>query len=100
MTPKIIKKLSTDQLLTLWEMTTDIEDKSIPDVRGWLMDEMKRRNPEGFNDWLNLEIPNDEMLRYYMQTNRLCLSCRCLGGDCGGITPEAGTGCVYYIKRN
>ena len=50
MTPKIIKKLSTDQLLTLWEMTTDIEDKSIPDVRGWLMDEMERRNPESFND--------------------------------------------------
>ncbi|MCI8442972.1 MAG: hypothetical protein HFG27_10630 [Provencibacterium sp.] len=50
MTPKIIKKLSTDQLLTLWEMTTDIDDKNIPDVRGWLMDEMERRNPESFND--------------------------------------------------
>ena len=100
MTPQIIQSLSNEQLLDIWEATGGKKGLEISIVRGWLMDELERRNPEGFDDWLNLEIPNDEMLRYYMQTNRLCLSCRCLGGDCGGITPEAGTGCVYYIKRN
>jgi hypothetical protein len=99
MTPVIIKKLSTEQLLTLWEMTTDIDDKNIPAIRKWLLCEIQGRNPEGFNSYLKFENPDDRLLRYYITTNRLCLSCRFLGGDCGGITPEAGETCFYYSRK-
>lgn len=100
MTPKIIKKLTTDQLLTLWEMTTGLNGENIPAIREWLLWEIQGRNPEGFNDYLKLVNPDDKMLRYYIETNRLCFSCRCLSGDCGGIRPEDGTSCIYYIQKN
>lgn len=43
-----LKQMSLSQLLDLWELTETNNDKNIYDVRGWLMDEIKSRNPSGF----------------------------------------------------
>lgn len=49
-----LKHYSTERLLDLWEMTTTNSDHNIPAVRGWLMDEIKRRFPEAFEKWLDI----------------------------------------------
>lgn len=47
-----LQNMSTEQLLDLFELTTDINDVNISTVRGWLMDEIERRFPEKFVAWL------------------------------------------------
>lgn len=60
----MIRKSSTKQLLMVWEMTTTSNDENIPMVRGWLMDELERRDPEGFNAWLDGDTEDDELKNY------------------------------------
>lgn len=62
---EMISKQTLDQLLTQWELTSVINDENIPTVRGWLMEELEKRNPEAFNKWLD-EDAEDENLRDYM----------------------------------
>lgn len=62
---ELIAKLSTENLLSQWELTTNCNDVNIPTVRGWLMDELEKRNPEAFNEWLDKDA-EDEALREYM----------------------------------
>ena len=33
-------------------------------VRGWMMDEFERRNPEGFNAWMEGPAEDDDMRNY------------------------------------
>ena len=67
-TSDMIRKMSTDQLLDLWEMTENSNDAGIPTVRGWLMAELEGRNPDGFDAWLSQEAPEDKDLRQYITT--------------------------------
>ena len=62
----MISKLSLEELLTQWELTSVINDENIPMVRGWLMEELEKRNPDGFNTWLESELAEDSELRNYM----------------------------------
>jgi hypothetical protein len=34
-------------------------------ARGWIMDELERRNPEAFAAWLDSDIPEDSALYEY-----------------------------------
>lgn len=43
---------STNGLILLFEMTEVMDDPHIPTVRGWLMDELERRNPAAFDAWI------------------------------------------------
>ena len=61
----LISLRSTNQLLADWELTEDITDPNIATVRGWLMDELEKRNPKGFNEWLESEWLSDKELRNY-----------------------------------
>jgi len=62
---EIISNQTLDQLLTQWELTSVINDENIPTVRGWLMDELEKRNPEAFDKWLD-SYTDDDNLRDYM----------------------------------
>lgn len=62
---KLISYLTLNQLLEQWELTSSINDEHIPTVRGWLMDELEKRNPEAFDRWLDSDA-EDETLRDYM----------------------------------
>lgn len=64
--PESIKKSSTEKLLDLWELTEYTNNPETPIVRGWLMDEIELRCPEGFEEWLDSECPNDKDLRGYI----------------------------------
>lgn len=61
-----LQKMSTEQLLDLFELTTDINDVNISTVRGWLMDEIERRFPEKFVAWLVSNECEDENLRKFI----------------------------------
>ena len=62
---ELISKQTLDNLLTQWELTSVMNDPHIPTVRGWLMDELEKRNPEAFNEWLDND-EEDNTLRNYM----------------------------------
>lgn len=93
--PEKLKGLTLDQLLNAWENTQYLNTPEVPIVRGWLMDECERRNPEAFNAWLDQDAPEDSQLRQYMTINRMCLTCSKLGNGCKGATCQTWTGCIY-----
>jgi len=62
---ELISKQPLENLLTQWELTSIVTDEHIPTVRGWLMDELAKRNPEAFDKWLDSDS-EDETLRQYM----------------------------------
>jgi len=38
----------------------------MPTVRGWILDELERRNPEAFNAWLEQDYPEDlDLLKFF-----------------------------------
>lgn len=43
---------SIEQLMFDWEATETNNAPEIPMARGWLMEEMERRNPAAFEAWL------------------------------------------------
>lgn len=63
---KMIAKLSLPKLLDQWELTATTKDENIHIVRGWLMDELEKRNPEAFDKWIDSEECDDYELRNYM----------------------------------
>ena len=64
----LISKLPTEQLLDQWELTTEMAmtEPGAPGLRGWIMDELEKRNPEGFDKWLDDDECNDEDLRKFI----------------------------------
>ena len=52
---KIFAQLSTEKLIESWELTDTNKDDNISTVRGWIMDEMERRNPEAFEAWMEAD---------------------------------------------
>lgn len=63
---KIIANLTLEKLLDQWELTATTKDENIYIVRGWLMDEFEKRNPEAFDKWIDSEECDDYELRNYM----------------------------------
>lgn len=61
-----LKNFSLEKLLDLWDLTTALNGPQVPTARGWLMDEISRRNPDGFDAWLDLDAPEDQDLRRYV----------------------------------
>lgn len=61
-----LQNMSIEQLLDLFELTTDINDVNISTVRGWLMDEIDRRFPKKFVVWLVSNECEDENLRKFI----------------------------------
>ena len=63
---EILSSMTMMDLIDEWELTTDIDDPAIHEVRGWLLDEIQRREPEGFDAWLDSEDLRDEDLKHYV----------------------------------
>ena len=50
---KLISQRSTKQLIEDFEATETNNDINISIVRGWLMDELEKRNAEAFDKWID-----------------------------------------------
>lgn len=61
---RYIADMKMSVLLEAWEKTTDMNSPEIPMVRGWMMDEFERRNPEGFNAWMEGPAEDDDLRNY------------------------------------
>ena len=66
MARETLKNSSLEKLLDLWELVDTLKGPHVPTVRGWLMDEIERRNPDGFDAWLDQDSPEDQDLRRYV----------------------------------
>lgn len=42
---------STEKLVEQFELTELMSDPNVPTVRGWIMDELEKRDPEAFDAW-------------------------------------------------
>ena len=89
-----IDSLSTNQILRVWEWTTEAKNEQVPTIREYLMNELERRNPSGFNAWLEQDAPKDMDLRLYMCVNPVCLNCKHWQFECTGTNEWVYTGCV------
>lgn len=62
----MLSRLSTEQLIKEFDMTEAIPiSLELSMVRGWIMDELEKRNPEAFDKWLDLDYPDNESLKKY-----------------------------------
>ena len=61
----LLKSISLDEILEAWESTTNSTEpwENVVTVRGWLMVEIERREPEAFNEWLEMKAPEDTDIR-------------------------------------
>lgn len=66
MARETLKNASLAKLLDLWELTDTLNGPQVPTVRGWLIDEIERRNPDGFDAWLDQNAPEDQDLRRFV----------------------------------
>ena len=65
--PAIIKEKTTAQLIEVFIMTGHVNNPYIPTVRGWIMDELERRDPDAFEAWLDSETCDDaDLPRYFL----------------------------------
>ncbi len=66
MTLGMLGRMSLGRLVDLFEETTNKKDPHNPTVRGWLMDAIEEKNPEGFDAWLDSDCNTDESLRTFV----------------------------------
>ena len=60
----MLSRLSIEQLIKEFDMTEAIPiSLELSMVRGWIMDELEKRNPEVFEKWLDLDYPDNESLK-------------------------------------
>lgn len=54
------------ELLTCWALTEVAEmTPELPTVRGWIMDELQRRDPEAYDRWMDDENPDAQPDTYF-----------------------------------
>ena len=65
MIPARVKNASTKQFLELWELTESMKpSQELSIVRGWLMDELEARDPDGFDAWMDDDGPDADPKQY------------------------------------
>ena len=58
---------TTAQLILDWELTEVLPmTPELPTVRGWIMDEFQRRNPEAYDAWFDDDDPDASPRRYFL----------------------------------
>ncbi len=62
---KAVASLSTEEIVTQFEITELINKPEISIVRGWYMDELEKRNPAAFEAWIDAysESPREYFLK-------------------------------------
>lgn len=67
-TPAHITGATTAKLLDYWDYARRLSYSAATALtRGWILDELERRDPIGFAQWLDLDVSCDETLRDYIR---------------------------------
>jgi hypothetical protein len=65
---EMIARVSMETLLNTWELTAEMLcGLEVSMLRGWLMDELEKRNPEAFDKWLEGEAEDASLRKYMME---------------------------------
>lgn len=60
----MLSRLSLEQLIKEFDMTEGMPASfELSMVRGWIMDELEKRNPTAYDKWLDMDYPTNEALR-------------------------------------
>lgn len=60
----MLSRLTLEQLIKEFDMTEDMPAGfELSMVRGWIMDELEKRNPTAFDEWLDMDYPTNKALR-------------------------------------
>ena len=69
---KMINGLSYNELMVQWRLTSVMNMMpELASVRGWIMDEIERRFPNGYSKWLEQDAPEDDDLIHYVKAEML-----------------------------
>jgi hypothetical protein len=49
----LIASRNTESLIEMFEHTETMQGDEIPTVRGWIMEELERRNTDAFDVWIS-----------------------------------------------
>ena len=63
---KTLRRMSLESLIEKFELTESMSGAEVFEVRGWLMDAIEEKNPDGFSAWLDTKAPQDSDLRKYV----------------------------------
>ena len=100
MTTAEIKARSIIAMRTTRDLIKDFETTEkapmtpeLPTVRGWIMDELQKRDSKAFEAWIDSE---EESPRRFFKAplNSMCNRCKRLHNDCDGTTFKGWTGCA------
>lgn len=59
---------TTEQLVMDWELTEALPmTPELPIVRGWIMDEFQRRNPEAYDEWCDDDDLDASPRRFFLK---------------------------------
>ncbi len=58
------KDLIKDLILTGKMIENKTPDSKIYTVRGWILDEIERRDQEGYDRWIDSDLDDDGLLQY------------------------------------
>lgn len=61
-----LSAMSTERLVEIFCLTSKMNDENIPTVRGWIMDELEKRNPSGFDKWIDESAEDAELGKYVL----------------------------------
>lgn len=66
MAGRATKDLISDVIMTgkLIDSLRKNADPNLFTVRGWLLDEIERRDPEGYDAWIDSDLDDDGLLQY------------------------------------
>ncbi len=64
---KLLGSRTNKELIEGWEMVSKMPmSEEIPTIRGWYMEEIEKRFPEEYDNWLESETCEDLELREYL----------------------------------
>ena len=67
----MLSRLSLEQLIKEFDMTEGMPASfELSMVRGWIMDELEKRNPTAYDKWLDMDYPTNEALRELCLVNQ------------------------------
>ncbi len=61
----LLERRKTHDLILDFILTGKLAGENVPTVRGWIMDELERRDFNAFMNWLDQDNPTDESLLLY-----------------------------------
>ena len=62
----MMARQSTKNLLIQWALTESMPmSEELPIVRGWIADELKRRDPDAYDAWLEDDDPDAQPNKYF-----------------------------------